>query len=43
MGPPHDFPDRPRRDQEQTDCMEDAGYNVLRFHRRDDWAATFAA
>ena len=41
-GPPHDFPDRDRRDSERTECMEDAGYTVIRFHHRDDWDATIA-
>lgn len=37
-GPHHDFPDRHQRDQNQTDCLEDVGYTVLRFGYRDDWA-----
>jgi very-short-patch-repair endonuclease len=41
-GPPHDFPDRQRRDADQTEAMEDAGYTVIRFHHQDDWAATLA-
>ncbi len=36
-GPPHDFPDRARRDAGQTEAMEDAGLTVIRFHHRDDW------
>jgi ATP-dependent helicase YprA (DUF1998 family)/very-short-patch-repair endonuclease len=36
-GPPHDFPDRARRDAGQTEAMEDAGLTVLRFHHQDDW------
>lgn len=41
-GPPHDFPDRQRRDADQTEAMEDAGYTVIRFHHQADWAATLA-
>ena len=38
-GPPHDFPDRQRRDSPtMTEAMEDAGYSVIRFHHQDDWA-----
>lgn len=36
-GPAHDFPDRARRDADQTEAMEDAGLTVLRFHHQDDW------
>lgn len=36
-GPPHDFPDRQQRDQQQLDALEDAGWTVLRFHHTDDW------
>jgi ATP-dependent helicase YprA (DUF1998 family)/very-short-patch-repair endonuclease len=36
-GPPHDYPDRQERDGEQTNCMEDAGWTVIRFSHRDDW------
>jgi len=36
-GPPHDYPDRQVRDRQQTDCMEDAGWTVIRFGHRDDW------
>lgn len=38
-GPPHDFPDRHARDLNLTECLEDAGYIVLRFHHEDDWGA----
>lgn len=41
-GPPHDFPDRGRRDDDQTDAMEDAGFIVIRFHHRDDWDQTLS-
>ncbi len=36
-GPPHDYPDRQKRDEEKTAAMEDLGITVLRFHHRDDW------
>jgi len=36
-GPPHDYKERHQRDLEQTDCMEDHGYLVLRFGYQDDW------
>jgi ATP-dependent helicase YprA (DUF1998 family)/very-short-patch-repair endonuclease len=36
-GSPHDFPDRQKRDEQQTNCMEDRGYMVLRFHHADNW------
>jgi hypothetical protein len=42
-GPPHDFPDRQKRDQEKTAAMEDLGITVLRFHHQDDWDAKIAA
>jgi very-short-patch-repair endonuclease len=38
-GPVHDFPDRHKRDVEQTEAMEDRGYMVLRFSHSDDWDA----
>ena len=41
-GPPHDFPDRQRRDVELTEAMEDAGFTVVRFHHQADWDATIA-
>ena len=41
-GPPHDFPERARRDVAQTELMEDGGYMVIRFHHQDDWPAIFA-
>jgi ATP-dependent helicase YprA (DUF1998 family)/very-short-patch-repair endonuclease len=36
-GSPHDYPERRQRDMEQTECMEDKGFLVLRFSYRDDW------
>lgn len=36
-GPPHDFPDRQQRDTDQTNCLEDMGWTVIRFHHKDDW------
>ncbi len=38
----HDYPHRYARDQQQTECMEDYGYHVIRFGYRDDWDAIFA-
>ncbi len=39
-GPPHDFPERQRRDESVTSTLEDAGYVVVRFHHEDDWDGT---
>jgi very-short-patch-repair endonuclease len=36
-GPIHDFSDRAKRDVEQTECLEDLGYTVIRFGHQDDW------
>ncbi|MCP4690394.1 MAG: DUF1998 domain-containing protein, partial [Desulfobacterales bacterium] len=36
-GPVHDYPGRHKRDVEQTECMEDLGYMVIRFHHQEDW------
>jgi very-short-patch-repair endonuclease len=41
-GPPHDFPDRAKRDAAQTEAMEDVGLTVVRFHHQDDWDRIFA-
>lgn len=41
-GPPHDYPERQERDRAQTECMEDHGYTVIRFHHEEDWAAKIA-
>ena len=38
-GPPHDYPERAKRDKVKADCMEDLGYRVIRFSHRDDWEA----
>ncbi len=37
-GPHHDYPERQGRDQEQTECMMDKGYEVIRFGYEDNWA-----
>jgi hypothetical protein len=42
-GPPHDYPERQRRDAEVTGRLEDNGIVVLRFHHQADWARTVAA
>ena len=41
-GPPHDYPERQSRDSEQTNCLEDHGWEVIRFHHQDDWQAVIA-
>ena len=41
-GPPHDYPDRQKRDTEQTDCLEDLGYTVIHFHHQDNWESKVA-
>lgn len=38
----HDYPERGRRDDAKTECLEDHGYIVLRFGHEEDWAAKFA-
>ena len=38
-GPPHDYPERQQRDADQTECLEDYGWEVIRFHHEDDWQA----
>jgi len=38
-GPHHDYPERAKRDLQQIECMEDAGWTVIRFTHRDDWDA----
>jgi very-short-patch-repair endonuclease len=38
-GPHHEFPTRQARDREQTSCVEDCGWSVIRFGARDDWEA----
>ena len=45
-GPHHDYPERARRDAEQSAAMRSLGYQVVRFGHRDDWqpiAATHPA
>ncbi len=37
----HDYPNRQTRDRQQTACMEDVGYQVIRFGYRDDWDTIF--
>jgi len=41
-GPHHEYPDRRKRDATLEECLEDAGYSVIRFTHRDDWDATLA-
>jgi len=41
-GPPHDYPERANRDRQQTECMEDLGWTVIRFTHHDDWDAIVA-
>jgi very-short-patch-repair endonuclease len=36
-GPPHDFPERQSRDRAQICSMEDAGFQVIRFHHAESW------
>ncbi|MDR1520857.1 MAG: DEAD/DEAH box helicase [Planctomycetota bacterium] len=36
-GPPHDFPERQKRDAAVTDRLEAAGYLVIRFSHHQDW------
>ena len=36
-GPPHEYPERAKRDAQQTECMEDLGWTVIRFTHQDDW------
>ena len=37
-GPHHDFESRKERDANQSECMEDIGFTVVRFGVKDDWA-----
>ena len=39
-GPHHDPADRQARDEQVTATFRDAGYRVIRFRHRDDWAQT---
>ncbi|MCY4509948.1 MAG: DUF1998 domain-containing protein, partial [Acidobacteria bacterium] len=36
-GPHHDYPERARRDSEQSAAMQNLGFQVIRFGYRDDW------
>jgi superfamily II DNA/RNA helicase len=42
-GPPHEFPDRQARDEQQSGCLEDAGWTILRFNAQDDWRRLITA
>jgi len=42
-GSPHEFVDRQERDKQQSDCLEDAGWMVVRFRGQDDWVKVVAA
>lgn len=37
-GPPHDYPERQKRDEAVTSALEDAGYLVVRFHHEENWS-----
>ncbi|MXZ96946.1 MAG: DEAD/DEAH box helicase [Acidimicrobiaceae bacterium] len=37
-GPHHDYPERARRDAEQSAAMQNLGFQVIRFGYRDDWS-----
>ena len=39
-GPVHDYADRAQRDAGQEECLEDAGYLVLRFADWEQWSVT---
>lgn len=36
-GPVHQYPERRERDTQQTDCLEDLGYTVIRFEDEQTW------
>ena len=36
-GPPHDYPERQTRDKLQETTLIDAGWDVIRFHHKDNW------
>ena len=36
-GPHHRFPERAKRDAQQTEALEEKGFRVLRFGAEDDW------
>jgi len=42
-GPIHKFPDRHKRDKQQVDCLENNGYQVLRFTNEENWPDKFKA
>ena len=42
-GPVHKFPDRHERDKQQMDCLENKGYQVLRFTAEENWTDKFKA
>jgi len=42
-GPIHKFPDRHRRDEQQVDCLENNGYQVIRFTNEENWPDKFKA
>ena len=42
-GPHHDFPQRARRDTNQSTAMSSLGYRVIRFAHHDDWQQVAAA
>lgn len=42
-GPHHDLADQRREDEEATARLEDAGYEVIRFHHAADWEALLDA
>lgn len=41
-GPYHLYPDRAQRDLQQTECLEDRGYSIVRFGAADDWESRIA-
>lgn len=41
-GPPHDEPAQIKDDEQITRRLIEAGYIVIRFHHKDDWAQVFA-
>jgi very-short-patch-repair endonuclease len=41
-GPPHDYPERRQRDRDQTECLEDMGYLVIRFNHQENWPELIA-
>ena len=41
-GPVHEYPERAERDLQQTECLEDMGYTVIRFGHQDDWSEIVA-